>query len=125
MKCLLMVYFLTIMFYTSYSQSNAKVYRTFKSDTAGDWNLKSQNKYAPGPGGEAGLPGENALPDDNTESGKKFLSGFDIPGYYQPGEMMSTTGLSSTLGRVKFSCDYYYDAEGQLQGGQIIISKIK
>ena len=48
-----------------------------------------------------------------------------LPGYTINSSMMSLVNSSSTIANTTFRCNYYFDAEGQLQDGEITIKRIR
>ena len=125
MKRLLVINCLIILSHVSFSQNNTTVYKTFKSGTAEPKDIKAQQNYSFASTTGTNLHNSSFFVNSNSETTTTFRTGFEMPGYYQPGEMMSRDTKSSAVGNVKFYCNYYFDADGQLQDGDITISKIK
>ena len=117
-----MVGFPMMFYYVSYSQVTIKAERPLgQPGSVGDVGL--QHHYSFTPITQAELLSKSFFTNNNTPT--IFRAGFEMPGYYQPGEMMSTTTMYASIGSLKFHCNYYFDADGQLQDGEISICKKK
>ena len=131
MKCLLLIGFLVLFLSPAEAQNNFSFNPTLKpgSESFKDAALKNNLTFIPIT--ESALysstflrPSDDAAFTVNTGVEKATRPQF-TPGYSQPEEMMSIVSMHSTVGKLKFYCNYYFDGDGQLQDGEISISKIK
>lgn len=130
MKYLLIISLFALFFPTAYAQNNIGLSQTFRPNYVVSKDIRLQNSYVFTPITENELFNKSFFMAPNDEAGPTSGHGVDktpnllsMPGYaMQPGAMMSTVNMYSSIGNLKFYCNYYFDDEGQLQDGEITIT---
>ncbi len=131
MKCLLLIGFVVLFLSAAEAQNSISFNPTFKPGTESFKDVQLKNNFTFTPITESVLFNSTFLKfyDDAdrtfSQGVEKATSPQFMPGYNQPEEMMSMVNMRSTIGKLKFYCNYYFDGDGQLQNGEISISKIK
>jgi hypothetical protein len=125
MKRILLIPLFTQLCFVAEAQNSMVTYASSETSYPKPGDIRLHTNYFFNPITEAEFYNKSFLTADGRCPGRTFRTGFEMPGYYPSGGMMSSVSMYSAVGNLRFNCNYYFDADGQLQDGSITISKKK